>query len=280
MSVRYPTSSIESRFVGHGLLAADAGSSRLVYAMVVALIVIGVVLIVLAIVVFRRTRVDLDVLAPLERMGSRKWRKGDPESRRQLLDAVRPAGATGPSLTESDDAPVGLPPPVIESDGEVPHDATFVAGPDGIEPVEHVEEPGRSRIRAGRGCRAGRGTPSRSKRHSPPTLLRNQPRQWNLPRPIRPRSLQTSPRTPCRPRRRRSGRGARLRRCRRHSDDAGGAQDEAVVVADEAISAPDDVPAAPERLMPRRRTHRTTTAHRPMTASSSRRCPSSRSMAR
>ncbi|MET0663358.1 MAG: hypothetical protein ABWZ42_09530 [Ilumatobacteraceae bacterium] len=141
MSVRYPTSSIESHFVGHGLLAADAGSSRLVYAMVFALIIIGVVLIVLAIVVFRRTRVDLDVLAPLERMGSRKWRKADPESRRQLLDAVRPAGATGPSLTDSADAPVGLPPPVVEPASEAPHDATFIAGPDGVEPVEHLDEP-------------------------------------------------------------------------------------------------------------------------------------------
>ena len=142
MSVRYPTSSIESRFVRFGLLAADDGSSRLVYAMVFALIIIGVVLIVLAVVVFRRTRVDLAVLAPLERMGSRRWRKADSESRRQLLDAVRPAGATGPSPKELEAAPVDLPPPVIESAGEPPHEATFVAGPDGVEPVEHVEAPG------------------------------------------------------------------------------------------------------------------------------------------
>ncbi len=72
---------------------------------------------------------------------SRKWRKSDPESRRQLLDEVRPAGATGPSPTDPDDAAVDLPPPVIESAGELPHDATFVAGPDGVEPVEHVEAP-------------------------------------------------------------------------------------------------------------------------------------------
>jgi len=141
VSVRYTTSSIESRFVRFGLLAADDGSSRLVYAMVFALIIIGVVLIVLAVVVFRRTRVDLAVLAPLERMGSRKWRKADPESRRQLLDAVRPAGATGPSPLELDAVPVDLPPPVIESADEPPHEATFVAGPDGVEPVEHVAAP-------------------------------------------------------------------------------------------------------------------------------------------
>ena len=221
MSVRYPTSSIESPFVGHGLMAADTGSSRLVYAMVFALIVIGVVLIVLAIVVFRRTRVDLDVLAPLERMGSRKWRKGDPESRRQLLDAVRPA-ATGPSLTESDDAPVGLPPPVIASDSEVPHDATFVAGPDGIEPVEHVEEPVPVEdVEAGRWMSSRSRTlcrskiPSRSQRH-------RRRRCCGTSRDNRTRRGRSGPdrcrgaRGRCRPRRRRSGRGTRqLRRCRR-----------------------------------------------------------------
>jgi hypothetical protein len=141
VSVRYPTSSIESRFVGIGLVAADDASSRLVYAMVFALIIIGVVLIVLAVVVFRRTRVDLAVLAPLERMGSRKWRKADTQSRREFLDAVRPPGATGPSPRELEAAPADLPPPVIASADESPHEATFVAGPDGVEPVEHVEAP-------------------------------------------------------------------------------------------------------------------------------------------
>ena len=136
MSVRTPTLPFESRSVRLGLLAGDAGSSRLVYAMVFALIVIGIVLIVLAVVVFRRTRVDPSVLAPLERMGSRKWRKSDEQSRRELLDAVRPAGAIGPSPSEPGDTAVDLPPPVIEPTGESPHDATFVAGPDGVEPVE------------------------------------------------------------------------------------------------------------------------------------------------
>ena len=202
--------------------------------MVFALIVIGVVLIVLAIVVFRRTRVDLDVLAPLERMGSRKWRKGDPESRRQLLDAVRPAGATGPSLTESDDAPVGLPPPVIESDSEVPHDATFVAGPDGIEPVEHVEEtepvedaePVEAPLAADVAAEPAETTEPAAA--DPAPIAAEEPTDAVAADDVVPVEE------------------PRLRRCRRDSDDAGGAQDEAVVVADEAISAPDDVPAAPE----------------------------------
>ena len=220
VSVRYPTSSIESLFVGHGLMAADTGSSRLVYAMVFALIVIGVVLIVLAIVVFRRTRVDLDVLAPLERMGSRKWRKGDPESRRQLLDAVRPAGATGPSLTESDDAPVGLPPPVIESDSEVPHDATFVAGPDGIEPVEHVEETEPVED----------PEPAEGVEAVDPAPIAAE---------VRADAVAPADVVPV-------GEIVSSDDAVVASDDAGGAQDDAVVVADEAISAPDDVPAAPE----------------------------------
>ena len=174
VSVRNPTSPFESRFVRAGLVAGDAGSSRLVYAMVFALVVIGIVLIVLAVVVFRRTRVDLDVLAPLERMGNRKWRKGDPEARRQLLDAVRPAGALALSGVEADDAPVDLPPPTtaavpaeaIEPTSEPPEsesletvavaaavdepiDAAVVSdeeptapGEDAAEPGEAVAEPG------------------------------------------------------------------------------------------------------------------------------------------
>jgi hypothetical protein len=120
VSVRNPTSPFESRFAGFGLVADGAGSSRLVYATVLALIVIGIALVVLAVVVYRRTRVDPDVLAPLERMGSRKWRKGDAESRRELLDAVRPAGATDAAWPGPDERPVDLPPPVIEPDGELP----------------------------------------------------------------------------------------------------------------------------------------------------------------
>jgi hypothetical protein len=74
--------------------AGDPGSSRLVYAMVVGLVVVGIAFIVLAVWLIRQTRYDLPVLAPLERMGDRDWRrKSDPATQRRILDEVRPEGA-------------------------------------------------------------------------------------------------------------------------------------------------------------------------------------------
>jgi hypothetical protein len=74
--------------------AGDPGSTRLVYAMVVGLVVIGVFLILLGIWLFRQTRYDPPVLAPLERMGDKQWRRqSDPATQRRVLDEVRPVGA-------------------------------------------------------------------------------------------------------------------------------------------------------------------------------------------
>jgi hypothetical protein len=75
------------------MAAGDPGSSRLVYAMVIGLVVIGVALVVLGVWLVRQTRPDLEVLAPLERMGDREWKKRDPSSQRRMLDEVRPDGA-------------------------------------------------------------------------------------------------------------------------------------------------------------------------------------------
>jgi hypothetical protein len=46
-----------------------------------------------AIWLFKRTRPDPEVLAPLEVMSDRAWRRGDPVWQRRRLDEVRPAGA-------------------------------------------------------------------------------------------------------------------------------------------------------------------------------------------
>jgi hypothetical protein len=73
--------------------AGDPAASRLVYSMVIGLIVIGVLLVVLGIWIVRQTRVDLDVLAPLERMGDGEWKKRDRSTQRRMLDEVRPDGA-------------------------------------------------------------------------------------------------------------------------------------------------------------------------------------------
>ncbi len=86
----------------------DAGSSRLVYAMVIGLIVVGVALVVLAVWILRQTRPDLEVLAPLERMGDGDWKRRDPSTQRRMLDEVRPEGAQ----------PLGSPPPPIDADFE------------------------------------------------------------------------------------------------------------------------------------------------------------------
>ncbi len=73
--------------------ATDPGSSRLVYAMVVGLAVVGIALVALGVWLIRQTRRDLEVLAPLELMGDPQWAKQDPATQLRALDAIRPAGA-------------------------------------------------------------------------------------------------------------------------------------------------------------------------------------------
>jgi hypothetical protein len=74
--------------------AGDPGSTRLVYATIAGLVVIGIVLVVLGVWLIRQTRIDPPVLAPLERMGDRDWRRQtDPATQRRILDEVRPEGA-------------------------------------------------------------------------------------------------------------------------------------------------------------------------------------------
>jgi hypothetical protein len=83
--------------------ASDPGSTRLVYAMVVGLVIIGLGFIGLAVWLIRQTRYDPPVLAPLERMGDRDWRKRDGMTQRRILDEVRPEGAE--PLRSQPDAP-------------------------------------------------------------------------------------------------------------------------------------------------------------------------------
>ncbi len=76
------------------VVAGDPASSRTVYAVVIGLVVIGVVLVLLAIWIIRQTRVDPELLGPLDVMADRRWRKLDPTARRRMLDGVRPADAS------------------------------------------------------------------------------------------------------------------------------------------------------------------------------------------
>ncbi len=73
--------------------AGDPASSRLVYAMVVGLLVIGASLVVLGVWLVRQTRRDLDLLAPLEMMGEADWAKQDPATQTRMLEALRPIDA-------------------------------------------------------------------------------------------------------------------------------------------------------------------------------------------
>ncbi len=102
MSDRIATAGILTRRVEQ-LAAGDPDSTRLVYAIVIALLVVGIVLVLLAVWMIRRTRTDMALLAPLERMSDAKFRKSDPAGRRALLDEVRPPGAAVPPWPEPDD---------------------------------------------------------------------------------------------------------------------------------------------------------------------------------
>jgi hypothetical protein len=106
------------------LAAGDPDSTRLVYAMVLALLLVGLLLVLLAVWMIRRTRTDPALLAPLERMSDAKWRKSAPDGRRALLDEVRPPGAAVPVWPRPSDVltATALPPPDAASHAEVPVD--------------------------------------------------------------------------------------------------------------------------------------------------------------
>jgi hypothetical protein len=73
--------------------AGDSSATRTVYGVVIALGVIGVALLVLTIWLFKQTKPEPQLLAPLERMDDRAWRKQEPAEMRRDLDSLRPTGA-------------------------------------------------------------------------------------------------------------------------------------------------------------------------------------------
>jgi hypothetical protein len=99
---------------GVALVAAEIGdpdSTRTVIAIIALLVVLGLALVMLAFWQRRTTRPDPEFLAPLEAMGERSWRRGDPVWQRRRLDEVRPEtavplkkAALPPRLDESFDA--------------------------------------------------------------------------------------------------------------------------------------------------------------------------------
>ena len=89
----------------------DPDGTRTITSIVVLLIALGLGLVLLAIWMWRSTRPDPELLAPLEAMGDRKWRRRDPVWQRRRLDELRPEGAqplvasaAPPEVDESFDA--------------------------------------------------------------------------------------------------------------------------------------------------------------------------------
>lgn len=68
----------------------DANSTRKVYLLAAGLAVLGLILIAITVWFWRSTRHDPELLAPLEVLGDRKFRKLAGSDQRQLLDSTRP----------------------------------------------------------------------------------------------------------------------------------------------------------------------------------------------
>jgi hypothetical protein len=71
----------------------DPSATRTVYVTTFALVALGIGLGVLTWWLFRRTRPEPELFAPLEEMDSRAWRKMSSDERREALEASRPIGA-------------------------------------------------------------------------------------------------------------------------------------------------------------------------------------------
>jgi hypothetical protein len=95
----------------------DPSATRTVYVTTILLVVLALALAALAVWLYRRTRPEPELFAPLEVMETRSWRKMDGEARQRTLDAVRPDGAL-PAAREE----LGSPEPGGIHDPERPDD--------------------------------------------------------------------------------------------------------------------------------------------------------------
>jgi hypothetical protein len=78
---------------GGGRRVSDADSTRTVYLVVAALVLLAAGLAAFTWWFWRATRREHESLAPLEVMGAKKFTTGDPAARQTLLDGSRPVGA-------------------------------------------------------------------------------------------------------------------------------------------------------------------------------------------
>ena len=77
----------------HLATIGDPDGTRTVTSIIALLVALGLGLAMVAVWLHRSTRPDPELLAPLEVMGERKWRRADPVAQRRTLDAVRPENA-------------------------------------------------------------------------------------------------------------------------------------------------------------------------------------------
>jgi hypothetical protein len=105
-------------------LNASTGTTTLV--LVVTLIALGLAMVLTAVWLVRATRSDPPALAPLETLGTRRWRRAGADHRAVLLADARPAGAPDPAPTVpyGDDEP--SPAPVV-ADAEPEPEAAAAA---------------------------------------------------------------------------------------------------------------------------------------------------------
>ena len=71
----------------------DPDGTRTVTSLIALLVALGLALVMVAVWLFKTTRPDPDLLAPLEAMGERNWQRLDPVGQRRRLDELRPDGA-------------------------------------------------------------------------------------------------------------------------------------------------------------------------------------------
>jgi hypothetical protein len=81
------------------LAALHASTATTTLVLVVLLVALGVAMVLTAVWLVRATRSDAPALAPVEAMGSRRWRRAGADRRATLLSAARPDGAPDPAPT-------------------------------------------------------------------------------------------------------------------------------------------------------------------------------------
>ncbi len=121
----------------------DPEGTRTMTSIVALLAMLGLALVMLAVWLFKTTRPDPSLLAPLEAMSERKWRRADPVWQRRRLDHLRPEGAqplapsvAPPDIDEAFDlGPAGTGFDDLHEDHHGPSEQVVMATEEGLAPT-------------------------------------------------------------------------------------------------------------------------------------------------